>query len=480
VSSIALPTWGRLFESSVRWCWGTPTRRFNLVSLLILLLGMATIGWWINDQIAKRVVQQIALSDSIYIESFVAPSLQDLGTRERLDSSETATFDSILYDTPLADQIVAFVIWGQDGHVLYSSSADQVGRRFEPDDTLQQSYDGEVTWELIDSTDELHIPDQHRANDLLAIYSPIREKSTGRVIAVTEFYQRADQLEQEITSTQRITWLVIALVTAAMYVVLIRFVRQASDTITRQQSELSAQVMRLTDLLAQNDELRDRMQQATHRAATLNERLLRHVSADLHDGPAQYLGLAMLHIDRVAEYHEEHPTPPITEYVEIVQSSLTQAIEEVRAISSGLGIPQIDAMALEEIVDLVIQNHERHTQSEVNYDVDDLPDQVGPAIKSTLYRVLQEGLSNAYRHGQGRGQHVNVVVEGSYLVIRVSDNGPGFDLQKLGNTHEHLGIVGMRDRVESLGGRFSITSQLGHGTRLEVQLPLYDVAAQEG
>lgn len=480
MSSIALPTWGRLFETSARWCWGTPTRRFNLVSLVILLLGMATIGWWINDQIAKRVIQQIALSDSIYIESFVAPSLQDLGARQRLNSSEIATFDSILYDTPLADQIVAFVIWGQQGLVLYSSSPEQVGQTFAPDDTLQLSYNGEVTWELLSATAELHIPEQHRTSDLLAIYSPIREKGTGRVIAVTEFYQRADQLGHEITLTQRITWLGIALVTAAMYVVLIRFVRQASDTITRQQSELSMQVMRLTELLAQNDELRDRMQQATHRAATLNERLLRHVSADLHDGPAQYLGLAMLHIDRVAEYHEEHPIPPITEYVEIVQSSLNQAIEEVRAISSGLGIPQIDGMALEDIVDLVIQNHERHTQSDVSYEVGELPDEVSLAIKSTLYRVLQEGLSNAYRHGQGLGQHVHVVASGSHLSITVSDSGPGFNLQQLGHTHEHLGIVGMRDRVESLGGRFNITSQIGLGTRLEVQLPLYDVAVQEG
>jgi signal transduction histidine kinase len=478
VSSIPQHVW-RPIDAAARWCWGTPTRQFSLVSMIVLMLGMGSIGWWINDQIGKRVVQQIALSNSIYIESFVEPLLQDLGDRTSLDSDETTTIDGILHDTPLGDQIVAFVVWGLNGHVLYSSSPEQVGQSFPPDDTLMGSYAGQVTWELISAADEEHIPPQHRSSDLLAMYAPIIDKGSGQVIAVAEFYQRADQLGREIESTQRVAWFVIVLVTCAMYTVLLRFVRQASDTIARQQSELSSQVARLTDLLTQNDELRGRMQQATHRAATLNERLLRHISAELHDGPAQYMGLAMLHIDRVAEYHEEHPTPPISEYVEIVQSSLNQAIEEVRAISSGLGIPQIDGMGLAEIVDLVVQNHERHTQSEVETEIGELPDQVSLAIKSTLYRVLQEGLSNAYRHGQGRGQHVRVVADGRHLTAAVSDRGPGFEPRPTVGGHQHLGIIGMRDRVESLGGRFAISSRIGHGTHLEVHLPLSDVAAQE-
>jgi signal transduction histidine kinase len=93
--------------------------------------------------------------------------------------------------------------------------------------------------------------------------------------------------------------------------------------------------------------------------------------------------------------------------------------------------------------------------------------------------VIQEALSNAYRHGGA--QQVNVSVEfgegreGPVVILKIVDNGAGFLLGE--PSDGHFGLRGMRDRVEMLGGDFHISSQIGTGTEVRVEVPL---VAQSG
>jgi signal transduction histidine kinase len=100
-------------------------------------------------------------------------------------------------------------------------------------------------------------------------------------------------------------------------------------------------------------------------------------------------------------------------------------------------------------------------------------------LKVTLFRLLQEALSNAYRHGEGKAQKVLVQPMTNSLKrlhVEISDEGPGFVLVQSGKAQPskegHLGLVGMRERVESLGGTFQVESAPGRGTKVMAQLPL--------
>ena len=381
--------------------------------------------------------------------------------------------DRIIHDTPLGEQIVAFIVWGTDGQVLYSSDPDQIGLKYPLTTDLRESLDGQVTWELNHVNDEPHIPPQDRAKLLLATYVPVRLHDTQQVIAVAEFYQAGDRLRADIIATQWQTWMAIAIVTLLMYLLLAGFVRRISDTIVWQQSELSAQVHQLTELLDQNEELHERVRRASNRSTTLNERVLRRIGADLHDGPAQQLGLSLLHLDRIAEHYERNPTTPqVGEHIEILQSALTQSLQEVRAISSGLGLPELESLTLADVVMRVVHTHERRTRTEVQLQIGDLPERATLPTKITLYRIIQEGLRNAFRHANGTGQSVAVTCESGALRIVVADHGPGFHTPTVGEWYDHMGLSGMRERVESLGGLFTITSQPGQGTQICASLPL--------
>jgi signal transduction histidine kinase len=96
-------------------------------------------------------------------------------------------------------------------------------------------------------------------------------------------------------------------------------------------------------------------------------------------------------------------------------------------------------------------------------------------VKITLYRVLQEALSNGYRHAPGARQEVRLSVEDGYLFAQIADAGTGFDAQAVANTvsrNGHLGLAGMRERVEVLGGAFSVQTMPGQGTTVQARLPL--------
>jgi signal transduction histidine kinase len=212
--------------------------------------------------------------------------------------------------------------------------------------------------------------------------------------------------------------------------------------------------------------------------ATLNERFLRRIGSELHDGPAQDLGLALLKLDALVGHLEQNQEG--LEFVEEltgIQSPLQNAQKEIRAISTGLSLPQLVELSLPETVIRAVRAHERRTGSRVKLDVAPLPEQAALPVKITVYRVIQESLNNSYRHAGGANQQIRAFMDGDVLALEVSDDGPGFVPQPTATFNGHLGLAGMRERVESLGGTFSVKSEIGKGTQVSARLAL---RAEEG
>lgn len=453
-------------------------QRFLLASLVILVVGMAGIGAWIASQIERGVIHRAAETASVYVDSAVAPHLQSLAQGE-LDASSKAALDELFRATPLGEQIPSFKVWTPQGRVVYSTSSEIVGKTFPIEGGLATALRGEVDAHISALDEAENVSERALPNGaqtpLLEIYSPVRRAGSDEIIAVAEFYQSVEELQRDLVATIRQTWLLIGAVTLGMYLLLAGFVQVASNTIARQQNELSAQVTQLQELLRRNTELDERVRRAAAQTTALNERVLRRISAELHDGPAQDLGLAMLKLDDVMARIEAQAARDCRDENDLntVKHSLDHALQEIRAISSGMGVPQLNDLTLPEIVTRVARTHERRTHTHVAVEMTELPAHASLPIKITLYRVLQEALNNAYRHAQGMGQRVTVALRGRELQLEVSDKGQGAVASSLDADVEHLGIIGMRERVESLGGVFEWQSN-GDGTHVWARLPLRD------
>lgn len=453
-------------------------QRFMLASLLILVAGMAGIGLWIGSEIKNGVINRTGATTALYVDSFVAPILQELGTTGALSPEHHELLSNLLQDTPLGQQIVTFRVWDPTGKVIFSTDETAVGKTFPIEGGLASAIWGQVSSEISQLEAEENVAQRAIRSELLETYSPVRLSGTNEVIAVAEFYQTVDALNREIAAAQRRSWLVVGGVTLIIYLLLAGFVRRASDTIEQQRATLNDQISRLTELLAQNRELHDRVRRAAGSVATLNERFLRRIGSELHDGPSQDLGLVLLKLDAlIGRWEQSQAAAGFVEELTSIQSSLQNAHKEIRAISSGLSLPQLAALSLPETVIRAVRAHERRTGSRVKLDVAPLPEQAALHVKITVYRVLQESLNNAYRHAGGANQQIHVFMDGDLLALEVSDEGPGFVAQPAATFNVHLGLAGMRERVESMGGTFSVKSELGKGTQVTARLAL---RAEEG
>ena len=451
----------------------TLAQRFMLASLVILIVGMLGIGVWVGNEIKNGVIHRTGATTALYVDSFVAPLLQELGTTGTLSPQHNEQLSKLLQDSSMGQQIVTFRVWDPAGKVIYSTDQTTVGKTFPVKEGLARAILGQVSSEISQLEAEENAPQRAVNSELLETYSPVRLSGTNQVIAVAEFYQNVDALHQEIAAAQRRSWLVVGLAMLVIYLLLAGFIRGASDTIEGQQATLNEQIARLTELLAQNQELHERVRRAAASVATLNERFLRRIGSELHDGPAQDLGLSLLKLDAVmGRWEESQAAPGLVEELTGIQSSVQNAHKEIRAISSGLSLPQLAELSLPETVIRAVRAHERRTGSRVELEMATLPEQAALPVKITIYRVIQESLNNAYRHAQGASQQVHVFMEEDLLVLEVSDDGPGLVDQPKAAFNGHLGLVGMRERVESLGGTFLVSSEPGKGTRITARLAL--------
>jgi signal transduction histidine kinase len=444
-------------------------RQYLLVSLVVVVAGVLVSGAWMGHQIQSSVLDRTSAITALYVDSVVGPSLQGLAQDDRsLTQQDEAMLNRLVSTTGLGEGVVLFKIWSLDGRVLYSPDQALVGQQFPIDPGLEQARNGEVSADISNLDAAENGDERLEFNRLVEVYAPVRHESDGRVIAINEFYLLPDALDAEIRDAQLRSWAVVTIIGIATYLLLAGIVKRGSDTIRRQQTELQRR-------LDQNLRLHERVRQAAGRTTALNEQALRRISADLHDGPGQALALALLRLDALREPCDaaEGCCRTHADFV-TVHGAVRDALTDLRAISAGLRLPELQRLSVADVAMRAIVDHERRSGAEVARHLGELPENAPLSIKIALLRTLQEALSNATRHGQGAPICVELDSDGEMLQLTVTDRGPGFD-PEVAQRSGRLGIAGMRERAELLGGTFSIRANAG--TTVDVRWPLATPAA---
>jgi signal transduction histidine kinase len=114
----------------------------------------------------------------------------------------------------------------------------------------------------------------------------------------------------------------------------------------------------------------------------------------------------------------------------------------------------------------------KRTGLRVSVAAPDLEQELPEEHKTCIYRVVQEALNNVVRHAQARAVQIALEQHASGLLLRIQDDGAGFDAQRV----RGLGLLGMEERTRHLGGSFAIDSQAGRGTLLKITLPLMQLS----
>lgn len=198
---------------------------------------------------------------------------------------------------------------------------------------------------------------------------------------------------------------------------------------------------------------------------------LRRLRLDLHDGPMQLLYAALLQLELL--YASLAGDGEAAHRAAQVRALLERASGELRGIIDRAPAPSAEAPDLLSLLREVAAQHQFATETRVRFVARErLPDP-GPEGKHALYRVLQESLSNAFRHGQAGEVAVRLGCSegegGRQLWMSVEDDGCGFDLAGVASEDE-TGLAGMSERMRSAGGALDVRSVPGGGTTVRAAL----------
>jgi signal transduction histidine kinase len=449
-------------------------KQFVLAGGLVTLVAMFSVGIFVTDFISSAVTQNTAAATALYVDSVIAPILPDMTKTQQLDESVERALDETLGQGALAKRLLSFRLWRGDGMVLYSNDKALMGKTIPPDEDLRHAFSGHMVAEFELDHDEEPAGAVLSENPILEIYNPIHQPWSGEVVAVAEFYERADELNRTLTSARIKTWLVIMASTLTFFLILSFIVLRASRTIEDQKTALNQRVGELGQLVMQNRQLAERVQRASQRTTALNERFLRRVGADLHDGPIQLMSYASMRIDSPVVRDCSRAATNRMEEIDSIKKSLDEAISEVRTICRGLVLPDIESAPLDEILERAVSVYRSRTGADVELISGDLPSGLSSSVRICVYRFVQEALSNGWKHAGGKGQCVEQWCDGDYVKVSVSDQGPGFDPNQTGSGG--LGLLGLKERIESMGGRFNISTS-PTGTKLTMSLKMNEMEA---
>jgi len=428
------------------------------VTVLVVAMAMAVLGYWVERRVRVGWTQSMAEVAATYVEAVVSPYLDDLETGEPLSDEAKASLTKLITGTPLGGKVKVIKIWSRSGDLLFATSGVTGDDRISPQHLIKLLGGGVI------SLVENHPDAISTRPNMIEVYSPVFSRnSPATVIGIAEFYNTTDILNREIEQLKLALWFLILNVSLVVGIMLLTLIRRASRTIASQQGLLAQNVARAAALANRNRSLKHAADRARVRAAVTNEEYLSRIGADLHDGPIQMLSLMMLRLPRAS-------ANPATEEIRgHFRPLIEQTLAELRDLSAGLVLPDIRDLSPVATIEAAISHHERNTGTKVSSHFNDLPAEMPEAIRICAFRVIQEGLMNAYKHAEGKGQRVEASFEDGSLILLIKDAGNNSPALVVGGG---LGLRGMRTRVHALRGTLSIARADTGGMMLRVRLPV--------
>ena len=202
--------------------------------------------------------------------------------------------------------------------------------------------------------------------------------------------------------------------------------------------------------------------------ATLQER--NRIAREIHDGLGHTLAAQTIQLNNALLFWKSEDEKAL-EFLKQAKQLGSEALLEIRKSVSVLRSNPLQGLSLESAIDKLLQNFQRMTAIKVSNSIR-LPVLLSQEMNTTLYRIVQESLTNIHKHADATVVTVGLQQHAGQIYLSIADNGKGFDPAK--NT-TGFGLQGMRERVAAAGGQFAIYSKSGNGCRISVSLPSQNI-----
>jgi signal transduction histidine kinase len=309
------------------------------------------------------------------------------------------------------------------------------------------------------------------------------------IVAVTQKMRHEEAAEVEQTRAQSrmhlivaVAFLAISFITAVLLLFwhyrLVRGeleAREKAESQAREAANVASeaeQKARASESIALASE--DAARKLSARLLSLQDEERRRLSRDLHDSTGQYLAAAKMVLAPLAAAHPEDKR--FAECMDLVDRSL----REIRTLSHLLHPSGLEEAGFSVAARWYVEGFASRSGIATTVDVQDLAQRLPPEVEITLFRILQEALTNIHRHSGSRSAEVSFKAENGNVVLAVRDYGTGIPPATLEQFRASggagVGLGGMRERIHEVGGTLTIESD-GKGTCVEATLPRANPAA---
>lgn len=416
-------------KSKASWLILRPSPLSAAFTCLVIVV-MFELGAFIIIDYRTLQLQSHGKVGSAYIDNLLAPyALYYLGGVDEVSPQMEPVFSNLTEE----NSQLLLRIWRLDGTLFYSSFATDTAALHDSKD-LDIALVGQFVAKLetsgvVDAGFPMSYP-------FLEVYAPIHDPITGDAIAIGEIYQDASEILRDRAFVERTVWAAISFATLGVLAMLALSFGQSAQL----QDRLEV-ARRMTE---QNSQLRRDADQARLDAAQANEQVLNLVGAELHDGPVQLLGLMSL----MGSDNTQSELPDGT----TLHALTDQVMMELRTMSAGLILPELEDLNAADVVTLAVERHQALTGGAVELEMEMEAVELDLPRKICLYRVVQEGLTNAVRHGDAKIPHVSITPSNDKLDILISSGRSKSAELSAEMPTWRLGLHGMRRRLEAFGG----------------------------
>lgn len=425
--------------------------QFLIAASLIVFGLMAGVSVFVAAQVEMAAQNAAGSAGAVRMQTIIAPIVEQSGDGEFLfDDVFQSRINSLIGQGPAGQRIVNIKIWTADGQQIYPPGGS--GQQPVLFEELRQALAGRMV--VSRTTVAKHnYSDEETSQSLLEIYGPLIRSATGEVLLAGEIYEESEVLERQIGETRRSSMIGVFLLSVPMLSLLYLVVRRGARLIEEQRRTLRESLRHAIELSVENNRLRLLADNARVEAGKLNERILDQIGADLHDGSVQLLTLVKLRLSDLVV-----PRPDVSEATRValnkVMDLVSNILDEVRNLSSGLVLPELENATIDEALQLAIKRFLEITGRNAA-----LAGSIGldfriPDLSICLYRFVLEGLMNSYRHANGNAHMVRCRFKGGRLFVAVIDIGQRPVLSSKREVQRaRLGKVSQKRRIRSFGGR---------------------------
>jgi len=229
----------------------------------------------------------------------------------------------------------------------------------------------------------------------------------------------------------------------------------------------------LHSIFLQLEERNRELHALSEHAIDAQEEERRAIAQSLHDDTGQALSMLNIHLDRIDE-HIQSDQKELKKQVADARSLAADSLSELRRILSGLRPAILDDLGLVPAIRWFARTNLEQVGVNVIVKAPSAPLDLSPAVTTTLFRVVQEAVNNIVRHADAGSVTIVLQLNRDTVQLRVEDDGRGFDPGNASRDAvelQRLGLLGIRERAELLGGTVQIESVPEKGTRLQVSIP---------